>query len=822
METSNVTGFFTDEKNIRRSPLITQLAEHIEYVLVKNKSEVNRYYLMKALSAVLKNRMIGDWLRSNAKSEEHNAKKVYYLSLEFLMGSLLGNSIINLGLYDDVYKIMKEIGFGLESIIEEEPDMGLGNGGLGRLAACFIESMATMKLPAMGYGIRYEYGIFEQDIENGYQVEKPDHWLRYGNPWEVIRPELTYRIKFNGTVRNNFTSDGKLHFEWINTEDVLAVAYDTPVPGYKNKTVNNLRLWSAKATDDFNFSEFNKGDYISAMQNKDMSEIISKVLYPNDNIPSGKLLRLKQEYFFVSATIQDIIRQFKRNNTDFKLFPEKVAIQLNDTHPAIAIPELLRILLDEENLEWDDAFEITKNTFGYTNHTVVPEALEVWPVSLMQMLLPRHMQLIFEINQRFLNEFRRKPGVTDDIIRDVSIIGEGYEKTVRMANLAIIGSHSVNGVAQLHTEILKKSLFKHFYNAEPEKFNNKTNGISQRRFLKQANPFLSKLISDKIGESWILNLSDLKKLEDLQFDDEFLENWRDSKWVNKLNLSEYVKNNYGIDLNPTSMFDCQIKRIHEYKRQLMNVLHTIHLYNRIKDNPEENILPRTVLFAGKAAPGYYMAKLIIKLINSVAEVVNNDPEVGDKLKVLFLKNYSVSLAEKIIPASDLSEQISTAGLEASGTGNMKFALNGALTIGTLDGANIEIKNEVGDENIFIFGLEAEEVERIRASGYNPRMIYENNSNLKRIIDMIASDYFNKNEPGIFRHIVDSLLYHDYYFVLADFQSYIDKQAEVESEYRNVDRWTKKSILNVARIGKFSSDRTIKEYAEEIWKVKPLK
>ncbi len=704
---------------------------------------------------------------------------------------------------------------------EYEPDMGLGNGGLGRLAACFLDSMATLELPAFGYGIRYEYGIFSQEVENGYQIEKPDNWIKLGNPWEIIRRDLSYRVKFYGKVEMIHKADGEYDYKWVDTEDILAIASDIPIPGYRTNTVNNLRLWQAKATSEFSFEQFNVGNYIAAVESKNTSENISKVLYPNDTFDKGKFLRLKQQYFFVSATLQDIIRKYKINHETFHRFAEKTSIQLNDTHPVIAIPELMRIFLDQEDLTWEEAWDITTKTFAYTNHTIVPEALEEWTVNIMEQLLPRHLQIIYEINRRFIEEVKSTYTTDPAILTELSILREYPVKKIKMSNLAIVGSHSVNGVAELHTEILTRVLFPHFYELYPEKFKNVTNGITPRRWLKTANPQLSGIITDRIGEGWVKDLASLKKLEEFIDDKDFYENWRSTKWLNKLLLVQYIENEHNIKINPESIFDVQVKRFHEYKRQLLNLLHVITLYNRIKDNPKGDFVPRTVIFAGKAAPAYFMAKLVIKLINSVGSVVNSDPDVKEKLKVIFLKNYSVSLAEKIIPASDLSEQISTAGFEASGTGNMKFALNGALTIGTMDGANIEIRREVGKENIFIFGLIADEVFSLKTNGYFPREYYEKNAELKRVIDMIRSNYFNKSEPGIFDPIIDGLLNVDYYCLFADYESYIKTQDKVSKLYLDQDKWTKKSIYNVARIGKFSSDRSIKEYADKIWGVKPI-
>ncbi len=823
MAKNNNSIFFTEGAKVKQDSLQTQFAEHLEYDLAKDKNTVTKHDVLMALALSIRDRTVRNWIRTQHQYFETNVKKVHYMSLEFLIGSMLGSSLINLGLYEDVSKMLNEFGYDIESIIKEEPDMGLGNGGLGRLAACFMESMATLEIPAHGYGIRYEFGIFEQDIENGCQVEKPDHWLRYGNPWEIVRPEKTYTVQFNGTVTSQNDQTGRERFKWINTDNVLAVAHDTPVPGYRNKTVNALRLWQAKSTDEFNFSDFNQGNYLAAVEEKNISETISKVLYPNDSIPSGKILRLRQQYFFVSATLQDIIRNFKLHKNDFKDFPEKNPIQLNDTHPAIAIPELMRVLMDLEGLEWEPAWEITTKTFAYTNHTIVPEALEEWPLSLMNTLLPRHMQIITEINRRFIEEIKVNYSKDDGIISKMSILKDnGGETSVRMAHLAIIGSHSVNGVAQLHTEILEKYIFNDFYRLDPAKFSNKTNGISVRRFLKEANPGLSELITGSIGDDWIKDLGKIRKIEKFTSDTAFKESWREIKKLNKVRLIDYFGSQLNANMDPDSMFDTQVKRFHEYKRQMLNALHVITLYNRMKQNPKDDHINRTVIFGGKAAPSYVMAKLTIKLINSLADVINNDNDLGGRLKVIFIRNYGVSLAEKIIPASDLSEQISTAGFEASGTGNMKFALNGALTIGTLDGANIEIKNEVGSDNIFIFGNTADQVLELRKKGYNPGMFYESDAELKTVIDMIASNTFSRKEPGIFDPIVYDLLHKDYYMAMADYRSYIETQKRLEDEYRNTDNWTKKSIFNVARMEKFSSDRAIREYAKEIWKVEPMK
>ncbi|HPY14034.1 MAG TPA: glycogen/starch/alpha-glucan phosphorylase [bacterium] len=816
--------FFTDILTEESSALERDFFKALEYLQVKDRTTVKERDIYLAISTAMRHRLIKDWLRTQHQYRVTKAKRVYYLSMEFLMGRLLGNMLMNIDCYNEASDLVQKLGYHLEELRDLEPDMGLGNGGLGRLAACFLESMATLELPAYGYGIRYEYGIFKQGIKNGYQVEVPDNWLKYGCPWEICRPELEYRVKFGGRVITVTDEKGAEKYKWVDTEDVIALAYDVPVPGYDTFTVNNLRLWQARSTNEFDFQYFNSGDYMAAVNDKNVSENISKVLYPNDNMHEGKVLRLKQQYFFVSATLQDIIKHYKKNHgNSFDDFPEKVCIQLNDTHPSIAIPELMRIFIDEEGIEWNDSWELTKRTFAYTNHTVLPEAVEKWDVDIMGPLLPRQLQIIYEINRRFINEARDFKGFDTRRIKDVSIFEEAGHKFVRMANLAIVGSSSVNGVSALHTEILKNDMFRDFNELFPGKINNKTNGITPRRWLKKANPFLANLISDQIGTEWAKNLDELKKLEPLATDTSFQEVWQEAKWLAKKQLQDYVKREMNFDLNVESMFDVQVKRMHEYKRQLLNVLHAITLYNRIKKNPKGDFVPRTKIFGGKAAPGYYVSKQIIKLINSVSNVVNNDPEVNKYLNVFFFPNYSVSMAEKIIPASELSEQISTAGFEASGTGNMKFMLNGALTIGTLDGANVEMLEEAGADNIFIFGLTADGVKEAKMTGYNPRVIYETDPELKEVLDKIRSNYFNPEEPEVFAHLFNDLVtYGDNYMLLADYRSYVNAQDKVEAVYRDRFEWTKKSILNTARSGKFSSDRTISEYADEIWHVAPVK
>jgi len=815
MLTNDLLG--TDAESLQRS-----VAQHLECSLAKDTYSATRLDIYKSLVYTVRDRMVERWIATQQTYYDKDVKRVYYLSLEFLIGRTLGNSLISLDLLDQVNQACHELGYELEELREIEWDAGLGNGGLGRLAACFLDSMATLELPAYGYGIRYEYGIFSQKMNDGYQVEISDNWLRYENPWEIARPEYLYKVKFYGRVHQFTDAQGRLCHEWDDTRDVMAMAYDTPIPGYRNSTVNNLRLWAAKSTREFDLNYFNEGDYIKAVENKQRSEIISQVLYPNDNMFEGRELRLKQEYFFVSATLQDVVRRYKKTQRNFDKFTDKVTMQLNDTHPAIAIPELMRLLVDEEGLGWDESWEITVKTFGYTNHTILPEALEKWPVSLMEHVLPRHLQIIYEINRRFLDEVSRRYPNDTERLRLMSLIEEGIEKKVCMAHLAIVGSHSVNGVAALHTELLKSQVFKYFFEFYPERFTNKTNGITQRRWLQKCNPGLAQLITRHIGEGWTRNLYELKKLIPFAEDNGFRDEWRRVKLANKMRLAKYIEGANGITVNVHSLFDCQVKRIHEYKRQLLNILHVIALYNRIKSNPRQNRTPRTVILGGKAAPGYFIAKLVIKLISSVADVVNNDPVVSESLRVVFLANYRVSLAEKIIPAVDLSEQISTAGTEASGTGNMKFALNGALTIGTLDGANIEIRKEVGDDNIFIFGLTVEEASQLRGSGYNPLSYYYRNPELKAVIDMIGNGYFSPQQPQLFMPLVDNLLHHgDQYLLLADFASYANCQERVSQAYCNQEAWVKKSIVNVANMGKFSSDRTIQEYAREIWGVSPV-
>ncbi|GBF50527.1 phosphorylase [Leptospira ryugenii] len=817
-ENSRLLGLLSEEQKADLISLEKQFAHHLEYTIGKNKYTVKNEDIYKALGHTVRDFLIDRLNLTDERYRKTNPKKVYYFSLEFLMGKTLSNALINLGLYDIVSEMIKGFGLELAEVLEFEMDAGLGNGGLGRLAACFLDSMATLNVPGFGYGIRYDYGIFNQIIANGQQVEMPDHWDADGVPYEVIRADITYSIGFYGYTETKISGRGRTEHDWIPAETVLAAAHDCPIPGFNTSTVNYLRLWTAKSSEEFNLDYFNHGDYMRAVQDKSISENISKVLYPNDTTEQGKELRLKQQYFMVAASLQDILLRHKQAEGTYKNLAEKVAIQLNDTHPSIGIAELMRVLVDQENWSWEDAWDLTTKIFAYTNHTVLPEALETWKVSLFERLLPRHLEIIYEINFRFLEWAKAKNVLSPDEISEVSVIQEGAEKRIRMANLAVIGSHQVNGVAALHSELITTTIFKSFYKLFPEKFNNKTNGITPRRWLIQSNPSLSYLIQKKLGPKFATNLSELKNLEAFVKDKEFKADWIKVKKTNKDRLAKLIKSETGISIDPNSLIDTQIKRFHEYKRQLLNVLRVIAVYRRIKENPNITVTPRTVIFGGKAAPGYYMAKLIIKLINNVAQVVNHDPDVADRLKLVFLPNYRVSLAESIIPGSNLSEQISTAGTEASGTSNMKFMLNGALTVGTLDGANVEMLEEVGEENIYIFGLKTPEVFALKEKGYRPQDYLEANSELKRVLLMIRENFFSPSEHGIFNPIYDSLVYQDSYLLLADFAAYDSIQDRIASDFLNEDSWTEKSILNVARVGKFSSDRTIREYAEQIWKV----
>jgi starch phosphorylase len=783
-------------------------------------------YMYAALAYTLRDRLITDWRDTWIEYKEPGVRRAYYMSLEFLIGRSLGNHILNMGLEDDVERALHDMLLDYDELYRSEPDAGLGNGGLGRLAACFIDSCATLQLPVIGYGIRYEYGMFRQKITKGRQVEEPDHWLRDGNPWELERPEYTQLIHFGGHTEIYKDEKGTNRIRWVDTHDVLAVPYDLPVSGYRNNTVNTLRLWKATTTDEFNLDEFNAGSYTEAVAAKNDAEHISMVLYPNDASESGKVLRLRQQYFLASASLQDAIRiwEYAEGGPHYEHFARDNVFQMNDTHPTIAVAELMRLLIDEKRLEWKKAWEITTQCMAYTNHTLLPEALEKWPVSMFEQLLPRLLEIIYEINARFLEKVAmRWPGDTDRL-RRMSIIEENGERYVRMAYLAIVGSFSVNGVAALHSQLLVDGLFRDFYEFWPEKFNNKTNGVTPRRWIAHANPKMTALISSKLGEAWISDLSKIEELKEYADEEqhvEFHEAWREVKRENKQRLAALVKRECKVDFPIDSLFDIQVKRIHEYKRQLLNVLHVIHLYNRIKRGDTDNWVNRCVLIGGKAAPGYAIAKDIIKLINNVAHMVNEDPDIGDRLKLVFFPNYRVSSMEIIAPGADLSEQISTAGKEASGTGNMKFMMNGAMTIGTYDGANIEIMDAVGEENFFLFGLRAEEVQALKHR-YNPQAYIDGDTDLQAVMQLLESGYFNGREPGIFDDIVASLKSpHDPWMTLADFRSYIDAQQRVNEAWHYKHAWTRMSILNTACSGFFSTDRTMEQYNAEIWKLDPV-
>ena len=779
----------------------------------------NDYYM--ALAYAVRDRMLQHWISTAAAYTKQASRTVAYLSAEFLMGPHLGNNLINLGILDRVRECMTELGLNLDELLQQEEEPGLGNGGLGRLAACFIDSLATLEIPAVGYGIRYEFGIFHQEIVDGWQVEKTDKWLRFGNPWELKRPEWAVEVKFGGSADPYVDEQNRLKIRWVPHKTVIGVPYDTPILGYKTNNANTLRLWRSEAPESFDFAIFNSGDYYGAVNQKVESENLSKVLYPNDEQARGKELRLEQQYFFVSCSLQDMMRILRTQKLPVDQFHEKFAVQLNDTHPAVAIPELMRLLVDEALLPWADAWNVTRKTFAYTNHTLLPEALEHWPIEVFGRVLPRILQIIYEINAHFLEEVRIRFLGDDERIVRMSLIDETGERYVRMAHLACVGSHAINGVATLHSELLKRDVLKDFYEMWPQKFSNKTNGVTPRRWMVLSNPRLSQLITEHIGDGWIKDLSRLKALEPLADNPEFRSRWGEIKHFNKQTLASRALVRIGVSIDPSTMFDVLVKRIHEYKRQHLKVLHIVWLYHGIKSNPSLEVQPRTFIFGGKAAPGYHLAKLMIKLITSVGDVINRDPDVRDRLKVVFLPNFNVKNGQRVYPAADLSEQISTAGKEASGTGNMKFSMNGALTIGTLDGANIEIRDEVGAENFFLFGLSAEEVYALKAQGYRPMDYYNANQGLKDVIDLIRSGFFSRGDPELFRPLIDGLLYQDPYLLLADFQSYIDCQNRVSEAYSDTDRWTRMSILNTARSGKFSSDRTIREYCSDIWRAKSV-
>ncbi|MCQ2388444.1 MAG: glycogen/starch/alpha-glucan phosphorylase [Kiritimatiellae bacterium] len=795
-------------------------AHHLRYTLAKDKNTATPRDRYTAFAYAIRDRITERWMKTQAEYHKQNSKYVYYLSLEFLIGRLLGNNVINLKADRMCNAALRAFGIDWNTLRDFETDAGLGNGGLGRLAACYLDSMSTLDLAAMGYGIRYDYGIFRQTIKDGQQVEEPDAWLQNGYPWEIQRPEYAQTVKFGGHVECVTKADGSLGWKWVGAREVQGIPYDLPIVGYKN-AVNTLRLWSARATDEFDLVDFNQGSYLEAVESKVRAENLTKVLYPNDNTMAGKELRLKQQYFFVCCSLNDILRRFRASNSDWKTLPDKAFIHLNETHPALVIPELMRVLIDDENLSWDDAWDVTRRATGYTNHTILPEALEKWPVPMMERLLPRHLQIIYEINRRFLTEMSaRFPGDPERIAR-MSLIQEGGERYVRMANLAIVSSSSVNGVAKLHSEILKNSLFRDFHDVWPERFHNVTNGITPRRWLLKANPMLSLLVNETIGDGWITRLDELALLEKHANDPEFLEAMGKIKRSNKCQLSGWVKKELGVALDPTALFDVQVKRLHEYKRQLMAVLYVIMKYNRLVNDSSYDPVPRVVLFAAKSAPGYWMAKLIIRLIHDVAAVVNADPRARGKLTVAFLPDYRVSLAEKIMPAAELSEQISLAGMEASGTGNMKFMMNGALTIGTYDGANVEIHEKVGDENMFLFGMRTEDVARLRPT-YNSRELVEKDPEIAAALDSIRKGVFSSGDAGRYEPILRSLLdYNDYYMLLADLRSYAEAQDRVDATYLQPEKWNRMSLVNVARSGFFSSDRAVAEYARNIWHVSPV-
>ncbi|MDJ0508568.1 MAG: glycogen/starch/alpha-glucan phosphorylase [Crocosphaera sp.] len=810
-----------DRTGLEIATLRRALLDNLFYIQGKfpEIASKNDFYL--ALAYTVRDRLLQRWLNTIQTLLKKDVKKVCYLSAEFLVGPHLENNLINLGIADKVREAVKESGLNIQELIETEEEPGLGNGGLGRLAACYMDSLSSVEVPAIGYGIRYEFGIFDQEIRDGWQVEITDKWLQYGNPWEICRPEASVTVNFGGHSEQYVDGYNQFHVRWVPEYVVKGIPYDTPITGYKVNTVNTLRLWRSEACESFDFQRFNIGDYYGAVDDKVSSENLTKVLYPNDEQIAGKELRLKQQYFFVSCSLQDMIRIHLLNNPNLDNFYEQWAVQLNDTHPAVSVAELMRLLVDIYEYEWGKAWNIVEKTFGYTNHTLLPEALEKWPIEMFGNLLPRVLEIIYEINRRFLDQVRIKFPNDDSKISSLSIIDESGERYVRMAHLACIGSHHINGVAELHSQLVKDTILHDFYLLSPDKFTNVTNGVTPRRWIAQSNPRLTELITSKIGDGWIKNLQELKQLESYAEDKTFRQQWRDAKQAVKEDLANYIQKKVGITVNPASLFDVQVKRIHEYKRQHLNVLHIISLYKRLKSNPNLDVPPRTFIFGGKAAPGYFMAKRIIKLITAVGDVVNNDGDIGDRLKVIFLPDYNVTFGQRVYPAADLSEQISTAGKEASGTGNMKFSMNGALTIGTLDGANVEIRQEVAAENFFLFGLTTPEVLNLKAQGYVPRRYYTSIPELRGVLDLISSGFFSHGDPELFKPIVDNLLYDDPYLLLADYKSYIECQEKVSQAYQDQENWSKMSILNVARMGKFSSDRSIQDYCNNIWNAKPV-
>ncbi|MFZ2022011.1 MAG: glycogen/starch/alpha-glucan phosphorylase [Terracidiphilus sp.] len=802
--------------------LATSFLDNLFFVQGRSRERATVNDLYMALAHTVRDRLVERWIQTVLNYRAQDVRVVCYLSAEFLTGPHLANNLINLGIYDEADEAMHKLGLDLNTLIEQEQEPGLGNGGLGRLASCFMDSMATLDIPAIGYGIRYEYGIFDQEIRDGWQVETTDKWLRLGNPWALERPEDAFEVKMGGRTENYADAQGKFRVRWIPQKVVRGIPNDTPILGYRTNTANTMRLWSAQAVDSFNFGTFNTGDFFGAVADKVSSENISKILYPNDEEIQGKQLRLAQQFFFVSCSLQHIIQIQKHADRPLADLHRSFAIQMNDTHPAIAVAEMMRLLVDESALDWDTAWNVTIHALSYTNHTLLPEALEQWPLSLFGSLLPRHLEIIDEINRRHLDTVRAKFPGDEDRVRRLSLINENGERYVRMAHLATLGSHAVNGVAELHTELLKTHVLRDFYDLTPEKFSNKTNGVTPRRWMVLSNPRLANLLTARLGHGWIHDLEKLRRLESMIDDPELAQEWRAIKRHNKQCLAAYVHDTLNMVIDPESMFDVLVKRLHEYKRQHLKVLHILTLYKRIQRNPDVDIQPRTFVFGGKAAPGYHMAKLIIKLIHSVGAVIHGDPLVRDRLKVAFLPNYNVKLGQRVYPAADLSEQISLAGNEASGTGNMKFAMNGAITIGTLDGANIEIREEVGSDNFFLFGLTAQEVEQKKGAGYDPRVFYGANDNLREILDALAGGEFSHGDRTLFEPLIQSLLTRDEYMLLADYQSYIDCQDHVGEAYRDHDRWNRMSILNVARTGKFSSDRSIRDYCSDIWKTWPVK
>jgi starch phosphorylase len=807
---------------LSKEALKRSFLDNLFYVQGKFPALATRTDYHLALSYVVRDRLLQRWISTAAAYTGQGARTVAYLSAEFLMGPHLGQNLLNLGILGQARQAMTELGLDFDALLTEEEEPGLGNGGLGRLAACFLDSLATLELPALGYGIRYEFGIFHQEIVDGWQVEKTDKWLRHGNPWELVRPEWTVQVRFGGHTERQLDAQGVERVTWMPVRTVNGVPYDTPILGYRNNTANTLRLFRAEAAEAFDLEQFNRGDYHGAVNRKVVSENITKILYPNDESIQGKELRLEQQYFFVSCALQDMLRIMRTQRLPLAAFHEKFAIQLNDTHPAIAVAELMRLLIDEQGIEWDEAWEITRRSLAYTNHTLLPEALERWPLELFGRILPRHLEIIYAVNDAFLDEVRARFPGDEALISRISLIDEHGERYVRMAHLACVGSHSVNGVAKLHSDLLVRDVLQDFHALWPAKFSNKTNGVSPRRFVALSNPRLANLITRAIGDGWLHELEQLRRLEPLADDAAFRAEWRETKLENKRVLAAMLRRRTGIVVDPASLFDIQVKRIHEYKRQHLSVLHIVDLYRRIVADPKLEVAPRTFVFGGKAAPGYRMAKLIIKLVNDVASVVNHDPAVRGLLKVAFLPNFNVSSGQRVYPAADVSEQISTAGKEASGTGNMKFTMNGALTVGTLDGANVEIRDAVGAENFFLFGMTVDEVQSTWARGYQPAELYERNVRLRGVLDMITSGHFSGGAADRYRPLVDSLIHHDPYLLLADFDDYIACQQRVDEAYRDPEHWTRRSILNSARSGVFSSDRTIHEYASHIWSVEPVK